>query len=199
MLIDEKPAKKEKYIDNKEFTRAMTEYFNRPESVEYRTLLAQARKDKTELPAPPPITPYIGECILKIAKGLANKPNFYSYTWKDDMISDAIENCCKVVSSFNPNAVTRAGKPNAFGYFTQICYFAFLRRIQKEGRQQEIKDAFIDQAGLSDLASVDSDFPSNGNVTLENTKNRRDPKEKTRKYVRQVEEVEPSGVEAFMD
>jgi hypothetical protein len=83
---------------------------------------------------PPPITSYIGECFLDIAKNLAKKPNFVNYPFKDDMIGDAVENCLMYCENFNPEK-----SQNPFSYFTQITYFAFLRRIQKEKKQNLIK------------------------------------------------------------
>jgi hypothetical protein len=83
---------------------------------------------------PPPITPYIGECFLEIAKNLAKKPNFVNYPFKDDMIGDAVENCLLYCKNFDPTK-----SENPFSYFTQITYFAFLRRIQKEKKQNYIK------------------------------------------------------------
>ena len=79
----------------------------------------------------PPVPDYVGECFLKIANGLSFRPNFINYTYRDEMISDGIENCLQYVYNFDPNKSN-----NPFAYFTQIIYFAFIRRIQKEKSQQ---------------------------------------------------------------
>ena len=82
----------------------------------------------------PPVTNYIGECFLKIATHLSYRPNFINYTYRDEMISDGIENCLQYVKNFNPEKSS-----NPFAYFTQIIYYAFLRRIQKEKKQTHVK------------------------------------------------------------
>ena len=110
------PKKKsEHYVDNKKFLQAMIEFKDR-----CNTARKKGRKD-------PRVTNYIGECFLKIANHLSYRPNFINYTFRDDMISDGIENCLQYLSNFNP----RKSK-NPFAYFTQIIYYAFIRRIQKE-------------------------------------------------------------------
>ena len=87
----------------------------------------------------PPVPHYVGECFLKIANGLSFRPNFINYTYRDEMISDGIENCLQYVYNFDPNK-----SKNPFAYFTQIIYYAFIRRIQKEKKQQHIKHKMID-------------------------------------------------------
>ena len=89
---------------------------------------------------PPPVTNYIGECFLKIATHLSYRPNFINYTYKDEMISDGIENCLQYASNFNPEK-----SKNPFAYFTQIIYYAFLRRIQKEKKQTHVKNKVIEK------------------------------------------------------
>ena len=107
-------SKKPHYVNNKEFLQAMKDWRNKCE---------QAKKDGKQ---PPPITYYIGECFLKIANHLSYRPNFINYTYREEMISDGIENCLQYVHNFNPEK-----SDNPFAYFTQIIYYAFLRRIQK--------------------------------------------------------------------
>jgi hypothetical protein len=107
----------------------------------------------------PKVTQYIGECFLRIAEGLSRKPNFFGYSFREEMVMDGVENCIKAVMNYNVATATRSGTPNAFGYFTQITYYAFLRRIIKENRQQEIKERYIDHAGIesfADFGSADS-------------------------------------------
>ena len=85
---------------------------------------------------------YIAKCFLKICEGLSHKSNFVRYTYREEMVMDAVENCLNAVGNYNIEAATRKGKPNAFGYFTQISWFAFIRRIKKEkkatGRQTQV-------------------------------------------------------------
>lgn len=128
------PAKKEHYVNNKEFLAAMVEYKEKCNK-------AEARNRKQ-----PPVTNYIGECFLKIANHLSYRPNFINYTFRDDMISDGIENCLQYLGNFNPEKSN-----NPFAYFTQIIYYAFVRRIQKEKKQTTIKHKLIMDANYDDM------------------------------------------------
>merc|ERR1711898_89706 len=95
----------------------------------------------------PPVTDYIGSCFLKIANHLSYRPNFINYTFRDDMISDGIENCLQYLKNFNPDKSN-----NPFAYFTQIIYYAFIRRIQKEKKQTNIKYKMIEQGGIDEFS-----------------------------------------------
>jgi len=128
------------YVSNKEFLQAMIEYKDRCDK-------ADKRKRKR-----PPVTNYIGECFLKIANHLSYRPNFINYTFRDDMISDGIENCLQYLNNFNP-----AKSNNPFAYFTQIIYYAFIRRIQKEKKQANIKYKMIEQAGIDEFDTLPGD------------------------------------------
>jgi hypothetical protein len=114
------------YVDNKKFLVAM---------IEYREKVQKAEDKKRTKPV---VTNYIGECFLKIANHLSYRPNFINYTYRDDMISDGIENCLQYMRNFNPEKSN-----NPFAYFTQIIYYAFIRRIQKEKKQQDVKARLI--------------------------------------------------------
>jgi len=115
-------AKKRNYVNNKDLLAAL---------IEYKKKVKEAEDQGDSLPR---IPEYIGECIFLIANRLATKPNFSGYTYKDDMISDGIENCIQYIHNFNPDK-----SENPFAYFTQIIWYAFLRRIQKEKKQMYIK------------------------------------------------------------
>ena len=130
-----KTTKKEHYVNNKEFLAAM---------VEYTKGVNKAKRKKLEKP---PVTDYIGSCFLKIANHLSYRPNFINYTFRDDMISDGIENCLQYLDNFNP-----AKSSNPFAYFTQIIYYAFIRRIQKEKKQTTIKHKLIMDSNYDDVA-----------------------------------------------
>ena len=129
-----KTTKKEHYVNNKEFLAAMVEY----------TKNVNRAKRKKE--AKPPVTDYIGSCFLKIANHLSYRPNFINYTFRDDMISDGIENCLQYLDNFNPKKSN-----NPFAYFTQIIYYAFIRRIQKEKKQVTIKNRLITESNYDDM------------------------------------------------
>ena len=70
---------------------------------------------------------------------------------------DAVENCLKAIENYDINAATRTGKPNAFAYFTQIIWYAFLRRITKEKKQQEIKEKYLSQSGIEAFLQAEGD------------------------------------------
>jgi len=102
----------------------------------------------------PIVTNYIAESFLKICEGLSHRPNFIRYTYREEMVMDAVENCLKAISNYNLETATRTGKPNAFSYFTQIAFFAFLRRIAKEKKQQDVKFRFIERMSVEDFVDV---------------------------------------------
>lgn len=129
------PVKKKpkQYVNNADFMAALTQY---------KELSKEAKEGN--LPSPP-IPNYIGECFMKIAEGLSHKPNFINYSYRDEMISDGIENCLMYFDNFDPSKSS-----NPFAYFTQIIYYAFLRRIQKEKKQTYVKYKATEQMGILD-------------------------------------------------
>ena len=129
---------KEHYVNNKDFLHAIIAYKNRVE------------KAKENGDPKPPVGEYIGGCFLKIAQHLSYKPNFVNYMFKDDMIGDGIENCITYIDNFDPEKSS-----NPFAYFTQIIYYAFLRRIQKEKKQVDIKNKMIEKSGYSEVFTSD--------------------------------------------
>ena len=134
-----KRKRSDHYVNNKDFLAALIKY---REDVEIASL-----QDK-----PKPVIPrYVGECFLKIANHLSFKPNFVNYMFKDDMICDGIENCVQYIHNFNPKK-----SENPFAYFTQIIYYAFLRRIQREKRQLEIKNKILERSGFSEVFTDDN-------------------------------------------
>ena len=133
------PRKKsEHYVNNKQLLEAL---------IVYRAKVAHAKEN--DLPKPR-ITNYLGECFLKIATHLSYKPNFVNYMFRDDMISDGIENCVQYIHNFDPEK-----SRNPFAYFTQIIHYAFLRRIQKEKKQLEIKTKIIERSGYEEVMVVE--------------------------------------------
>lgn len=122
------------YIDNERFLQELKKH-----GVSVR----RAKRLKQE---PPMLSEYIGECFIKIATNMAYRPNFNNYTFLDEMISDGIENCLIYVNNFSPKKST-----NAFAYFSQIVWYAFIRRIQKEKRQLSTKYRYIETLGVEDI------------------------------------------------
>ena len=138
------PKKKSQhYVNNKEFLAAM---------VDFREQVAKAKSEGKERP---PVSQYIGECIMKIAVHLSHKPNFINYSFKEEMISDGIENCLQYIDNFNPEK-----SQNPFAYFTQIIYYAFLRRIQKEKKQMYPKSKLMGEMEVMNLTSDTQDHDS---------------------------------------
>jgi hypothetical protein len=131
--------KTENYVNNREFLDAMVVYRKKVKECEQQGL------------PKPKVPDYIGECFLKIATHLSYKPNFVNYMFREDMICDGIENCLQYIDNFNPEKST-----NPFAYFTQIIYYAFLRRIQREKKQLEIKTKILERSGFDEVLHMDS-------------------------------------------
>ena len=146
-----KPQDKPHYVNNRDFSYAV---------VDYVTILNEARDAGNELPIVPD---YIASCFLKIAEGLSHKSNFIRYTYREEMVMDAVENCLKAIENYNLEAATRTGKPNAFAYFTQISWYAFLRRIAKEKKQQDVKIKYMTQSGVEEFI-IDNGGTTSGQV-----------------------------------
>jgi len=126
-------TKQKHYINNADFLAAL---------IDYKEKCNTAKAEKKQ---PPAIPNYIGECFMKIAEGLSHKPNFINYTYREEMMSDGIENCLMYFNNFDPTK-----SKNPFAYFTQIIYYAFLRRIQKEKKQLYVKYKATEQMGILD-------------------------------------------------
>tara|TARA_R100001244_G_scaffold2229_2_gene3663 strand:+ start:79 stop:663 length:585 start_codon:yes stop_codon:yes gene_type:complete len=140
MLMTEKKQKPKKihYVDNQKFLEEMIVYKGKCKD-------AKSREEPE-----PQISEYVGECFMKIANRLSFRPNFINYAFREDMISDGIENCVQYIRNFDPEK-----SKNPFAYFTQIIYFAFIRRIQKEKKQLYIKYKTMDTFGaLGDNVEV---------------------------------------------
>lgn len=133
-------AKKKNYVNNAEFYAAM---------VEYKKKCREAEDAGDE----PPIIPnYIGTCIYEIANRLSYKPNFINYSYRDDMVADGLENAIIAINNFDPEK-----SKNPFAYFTQIIYFAFIRRIQKEKKQLYVKHKVIENSVVMGTANEKSE------------------------------------------
>ena len=130
------------YVNNAQFSQAVVDYVGK---------LEECRNEEISLPKVPD---YIAQCFLRIAEGLSHKANFIRYTYREEMVMDAVENCLKAISNYNLEAATRTGKPNAFAYFTQITWFAFLRRITKEKKQQDIKLKYLTKSGIENFIDI---------------------------------------------
>ena len=146
------PRKKQHYVDNEKFLEVMGDY---------REKFLEAKDNDTERPMLPE---YAGECFLKIAERLSHRPNFINYAFREEMVSDGIENCVMYASNFNPEKST-----NPFAYFTQIIYFAFLRRIEKEKKQLYIKyktmeeySSLEDNVDMGEMGQSESQAVSSG-------------------------------------
>ena len=125
---------------------------------EYREQYLIAKDNDIE---PPVIPDYAGECFLKIAEKLSHRPNFINYAFREEMVSDGIENCVMYANNFNPEK-----SQNPFAYFTQIIHYAFLRRIQKEKRQMDIRAKIIERSGFEEVMSADGNFNASDYNTI---------------------------------
>ena len=135
------------YVNNKEFSQAVVDYVKTADA-------AKARGEE-----PPIIPDYIAKCFLRISEGLSHKQNFIRYTYREEMVMDAVENCLKAIGNYDVEAATRSGNPNAFAYFTQISWYAFLRRIAKEKKQYDVKQKFLAESGLEAFIVNDANDP----------------------------------------
>ena len=143
-----KTKKKEKqhYVNNADFLAAIIKYKEKVKNAEEQGL------------PKPRVNNYIGGCFLKIATHLSYRPNFINYMYKDDMVCDGIENCIQYIDNFDPTK-----SKNPFAYFTQIVYYAFLRRIAKEKRQMDIKEKILEKSGYDHVFSVDGEASADYN------------------------------------
>ena len=133
--------KSEHYVNNKEFLEALIVYKKKLRDAAEKEIpnITDDELKKWVSPNRPPIPNYIGECILLICTKLSYKPNFMNYSYRDDMIADGIENCLQYCGNFDPEK-----SKNPFAYFTQIIYYAFLRRIAKEKKQTHVRNKMIE-------------------------------------------------------
>ena len=177
------------YVDNAVFLEAM---------IEYKRQYHISKSNDEDLPI---ISEYLGSVFLKIAQRLSFRPNFINYAFKDDMISDGIENCLHYIHNFNPEKST-----NPFAYFTQIIYYAFIRRIQKEKKQLYIKFKSMQNYEISpeydNYMDYDEDFSSTGDYKNSDFRVMVDEFvdnfEKSKKKKAVKKKPEPSNLELFM-
>ena len=148
-----KRSKNVHYVNNQEFSQAVVSYVG---------TVKEAKDTGKPIPV---VTDYVATCFLRIAENLSHKSNFIRYTYREEMVMDAVENCLKAVENYDINASTRTGKPNAFAYFTQIIWYAFLRRITKEKKQQDIKEKYLSQSGIEAFLAAEQGDMSTQVVT----------------------------------
>ena len=150
-------AKSEHYVNNKELLEAIVVYRASIEKsfMENFGRLPEKEDRAKQWKGKPKISNYLGSCFLKIATHLSYKPNFVNYMFREDMISDGIETCIQYMHNFDPEK-----SKNPFAYFTQIIHYAFLRRIQREKKQLEIKNKIVEKTGYESLMTADSNLTS---------------------------------------
>jgi len=168
------------YVDNKKILESLKEWKEKCQEAE------EAGDEK------PQITNYIGECFLKIANGLSYKPNFINYTYRQEMISDGIENCLQYIHNFNPEK-----SKNPFAYFTQIIYYAFIRRIQKEKKQTHVKNKLIEKQSYELFTTMEHDDSKYSIQGFDPTIML--PDEDVYKPKKKEASNKPEGLENFMD
>lgn len=152
------------YVNNEQFLAAL---------IEHKNNIKKASELGLEKPQ---VSNYLGECFLKIATHLSYKGNFVGYSYRDDMISDGIENCLVAADKFDPEKSS-----NPFAYYTQIIYFAFVRRIQKEKKQQSTKYKMLENIDLDEIMAHSGDDEHFANHLLELIRKQADSIEEGRK------------------
>ena len=165
----------------------------KPHYVDNKLFFAEMEKWKSEInesdevdDLPPMVTEYMGECFYKIATHLSYRPNFINYTYREEMIGDGIENCIRYAKNFNPEK-----SKNPFAYFTQIIYYAFIRRITKEKKQTAIKQKIIDNTSTKTYDIMEGDDDVYANTYMEflrdNLEEKDIPKQKRKKSKKGIE------------
>lgn len=176
------------YVNNADFSKAV---------VEYVTEVNKAKDLNSKIPTVPN---YIAECFLRISEGLSHKSNFIRYTYREEMVMDAVENCLKAIHNYNLEVATRTGKPNAFAYFTQIAWYAFLRRIAKEKKQQDIKLKFLSRADISEfIETSDGDNTDVELAFVDTLRARIDKVKETDKQVKEFSKTEKKKRRVYVD
>jgi len=198
-----KPKDRVHYVNNADFSSAVVAYVT-----EKNTAIAAGD-------SAPVVTAYIAECFLKICEGLSHRPNFVRYTYREEMVMDGVENCLRAIGNYKIDTKTRTGKPNAFSYFTQIAFFAFLRRLAKEKKEQDIKTRYIESMSADDFilvgdthnttaamaASAYLDEIRNRNGVMSDPVDAVDPKKEIEKFAKEEEielTTELKGLEVFL-
>lgn len=162
------------YVNNADFSNAVVEY------------VKSADEAKAQNKTVPIVPNYIAECFLRISEGLSHKSNFIRYTYREEMVMDAVENCLKAIHNYDLSTATRTGRPNAFAYFTQIAWYAFLRRIAKEKKQQDIKLSYLSRVNVEDiLGSIDEIDLQQTQYVVESLRQRIDRVKETDKAVKE--------------
>jgi hypothetical protein len=190
-IMDVKPEekvekKKKAYVNNADFLKALVDYKQK------------CKENRDAGKEDPPIPNYIGECFMKIAEGFSHKPNYINYTYRDEMVSDAIENCLMYFENFDPEKSS-----NPFAYFTQIVYFAFLRRIAKEKKQLYIKYKSTENFGIfEDYDIMDQDTGTVKQFEMyENISDFIGTYEEVQKEKKRIKKIikKPKGLEKFVE
>lgn len=177
----------------------VTHYVNNAEMLEaikqYKADIAKVREQNLDRPR---IPEYLGECILKIATKLSHKSNFINYSYRDDMILDGIENCMQCMHSFDP---TKSSNP--FAYFTQVIYFAFLRRIAKEKKQSYIKGRLVQDISIESYNTQDhddnGDFMTAYSAFIQANSNFDDSFIKNKEKKKKVKADKENSLQSFID
>lgn len=194
-MYERKKNETEDYVNNKEFSKAVHEYVKS---------VNEAEAAGKPIPV---VTDYIADCFLRIATRTSRRPNFINYTFREEMVMDAVVNCLKAIRNYDINAKTRSGNPNAFSYFTQMAWYAFIRRIQTENKQQKIKTKYLLEADLSEFVddphnhSDDPEMRDNMNSYIEGLKEKMDDLNRDKDQLNEKKkEIKPKngGLEEYL-
>lgn len=190
--VTQRASKGRYYVDNQKLLQALIDHKDRVK------LAKEQNREKPRLPE------YVGECILKIATHLTTRPNFSGYSYRDEMIADAIENCLLYLDNFDPS---RSSSP--FSYITQICWYASIRRIQKEKKAQYVKYKVIQMAQFtggmstiddaSDIQQFGDAGSDLGDIAEDNIGRFIDDYEKSLVRKKEEKSKKPKGLELFIE
>jgi hypothetical protein len=181
LSINPNPKKTVEYVNNQEFYDALVIYID------------SCRKATQEGKERPLVSNYLAECILKIAQGMARRPNFANYSWKEEMIGDAVENCLKYIDKFDYQ-----NYKNPFGYFSQACWYSFLGRIALEKKQSKVKREIVRWAGVDTFALQDHDETGEFTMNLQEFLAGIGDDEPT-SVIKQHKDDKPGALEGFME
>jgi hypothetical protein len=124
-----KPKEKVHYVNSREFEEEIRAYY------------------KSGL-----VTQKLGESLTKIAHGLSYAPNFINYSYKDDMIGDAV---VKMFSALRNKKFKLDSGFSPFSYFTTIAFHAFINRIKKENKHHAVLNEYRDKVYTDLMLNLD--------------------------------------------
>jgi len=125
-----KPSEKPHYVNSKQFEEEIRQFY------------------KTDN-----MTEYLADAIKRIAYGLSFAPNFINYSYRDEMMGDAIVKMYQALK-YKKFKLDHGFSP--FSYFTTIAFHAFISRIKKEKKHHQLITDFRER-NYDSLINKDED------------------------------------------